>query len=172
MAVNLKTVLKASLLITAIGVALAISAIILKLVATLVTGSEAATVSLISTTYSFFLWPVFFILYLWAGMRATRKFRLDAVGAGATSAVSFMLISFTRLLLEIVLSLLFVSRVLGGTSYISDESVIAANIFGETATKGMGILLAALCGVGVILVGGLVNFVIGGLGSIIVQRRR
>lgn len=171
MAVDFKKVLKASVLIIAIGVALVISAIILKLVSTLITGSEAATVSLISTAYSFLLWPVFFVLYLWAGMRATRKFRLDAVGAGATSAIAFMLVGFTRLLLEIVLSLLFVSRVLGGTSYISDESVLAATIFGETATKGMGILLAALCGVGAILIGGLVNFVIGGLGSIIVQRR-
>jgi hypothetical protein len=53
--------------------------------------------------------------------------------------------------------------------YGSVESALATALFGETA-GAMGILFTGLCGIGVLLIGALMNFVVGGVGAVIAQR--
>jgi hypothetical protein len=49
------------------------------------------------------------------------------------------------------------------------ESTLAATLLGQTA-GAMGIAYTGLCGVGMLALGALVNFVVGGFGAIFAQR--
>ncbi|MBD3210807.1 hypothetical protein GF318_05480 [Candidatus Micrarchaeota archaeon] len=170
MAVDFKSVLKASVLLIVLGITLVISSIILNLVPVLLEEPEAEMLGLAGTGYSLLLIPIFFALYFWGGMRATKKFRLDAAGAGMTSAFAFVVVGTVMMVLEILISLLLASGAVAGTSFVSAASVLASAVFGATASGDMGIALSALCGSGVIIAGALFNFAVGGAGSLLAQR--
>jgi hypothetical protein len=168
MRIDAKKILRASLLLIAISVALVFSIVILRLLPVLVT-EEADMLNLISDVYSGFLYIGFLALFFWGGIRATKKFNLDAIGAGVVCALSYLVAGFTHLLLDMLLGLLFASHVIAGT-FVSSPAVLAGAIFGTAAEGGAGIALSMLCGVGMISLGTLINFVVGGAGSIAAQR--
>jgi len=169
MALNMKSILKASLLIIVIGIVFVVLALILRLIPVLLTGPESETVSLVSTVFSFLLIPIYLAVFFWGGYRATKKFKLDAIHAGAVSALAFFVVGIVQLFLEMILGLLFASHVLAGT-FVSGGAALAATVFDATAEGGAGILLSGLCGIAMISIGTLINFVIGGAGSLLAQR--
>ena len=164
---NVKSIVKASVLIFVIGIIFVLLAVILRLLPVLITGSESEILSLISTVFSFLLIPIFLALYFFAGYRATKKFKLDAIHGGAVAAFSYFLVGLLQLILEMLLGLLFASHVLAGT-FVSGGAALAASVF--DVSGGAGILLSALCGFAMLALGCLINFVIGGAGSLLAQR--
>lgn len=171
MAYDVKKILGASLLIVAIGVALVVVSMILELLSLMTTGSTEEIISLIGTAYAFLLIPIFFGLYFWGGMRAVRKFELDAVSAGGVSAFSHVVTGLIHLALGTLLNILVVSRVVGGMGFGSAEAALAAALFGDAA-GAMGIGLSAVCGFGIIIFGAMMNFVVGGVGALFILRGR
>ncbi|MBU0533133.1 hypothetical protein KKB44_06590 [Candidatus Micrarchaeota archaeon] len=169
MALNIKNILRSSLLIIIIGLVLVISSLILRLLPVVLTTLDVNLLSTISMTYSFILFAIFFLLYFWAGIRAVKSYRLDTVGAGLVSAFSFFVTGIFHLLLETVLGLLFASHVIAGT-FVSGGATIATAVFGDAAIGGVGIGLASVCGLGILALGTLMNFAIGGFGALFEQR--
>ena len=171
MAYDVKKILRASLIIIAAGAALVVVSMILELLALLITGSAQDILSLISRIYAFLMIPLFLVLYLWAGIRAVKRYNLDAVSAGFVSAFSHVVTGVIHLVLGTILNILVISRVVTGLGFGSAETALAAFFFGDTA-GGVGIALSAICGVGIIFAGAVMNFVIGGFGAIFALRRR
>jgi len=170
MAYDVKKILRASVLIMAVGAALVVISMILELVSLLVTEPAAHIISFISTVYAFLLIPVFVALYSWAGYRAVKKYDLDVVSAGMVAAFSHIIVGLVNLALGTVLNILVMSRLVGGMGFGTAEATLAAFFFGEAAGAG-GIFLSEICGIGMILAGAAINFVIGGLGGLFSFRR-
>ena len=171
MAYDVKKILRASLFIIAAGAALVVISMILELLALLVTGSLHDPLSLISRIYSFLMVPLFLALYFYAGFRTVRKYGLDAVSAGAVSAFSHIATGLIHLGLGTVLNILVLSRVISGLTFGSAEAALAAFFFGET-TGAMGVGLPVICGIGMIIAGAIINFVIGGFGGLLALSRK
>jgi hypothetical protein len=170
MAYDAKKILRASLLIMAIGAALVVISMILELVSLILSEPAKHIVSFISTIYAFLLIPAFVALYFWAGMRAVKKYNLDVVSAGFVASFSHVIVGLVNLALGTVLNILVMSRVVGGMGFGTAEATLAAFFFGEAAGAG-GIFLSEICGIGMILAGAAINFVIGGLGGLFAFRR-
>ena len=167
---DIKKLLFASSLIIAIGIMLIIISLILQLLSLMAGADSATTIDLISTVYAFLLYPILFALYLWAGVRAVRKYGFDAVGAGLVSAIAYFITGIAQLVLGIILSIIVLSRFAGGAGFATPESVLAGAIFEDVmCMKGVG--LSAVCGIGILLFGTVVNFVVGGFGGVLALGR-
>lgn len=166
---EIKKTLLASLLIIGIGVLLVVISIILQVASLLITGPRGEILSLATTIYTYLVVPLFIILYFWAGMRAVKKYKLDAVGGATVAAFSYFVTGLINLILTMLLSLLIVGKVLNVTGFRSLESVLAASLLGDLA-GAVGMAASAACGIGLLVIGTLINFVIGGLGGLFAQR--
>jgi hypothetical protein len=170
MAYDIKKLIFASALISAVGIVLIIISLILQLLSLMASAETAKTIDLISTIYAFLLYPVMAALFLWAGIRAVRKYNFDAVGAGLVSAISHFIIGLGQLFLGVLLSVVVLSRFSSSAGFATPESVLAAAIFEDVmGMKGIG--LSAICGIGILLFGTVVNFVIGGFGGLLALSR-
>ena len=160
----------ASALIIIIGIVLVILGTILQLLGVVITGSNSATLELISMAYSVLMLPAFLLLFFWSGMRAARRYNFDAVGAAGVAAFSYVVIAIVQLVLNIILSVVFVSKGIAAPGVGSAEAALAASLFsGASGLNGIG--LSAVCGVGVIITGAMINFVIGGAGALFALRK-
>ena len=164
-----KRLLLASLLTVGVGVVLAILSLILQLLSLVITGEYANYVHMASTAYSLLLIPGFLALFFWAGMRAAKNFGFDPVGAGAVSAFSYFIVSLVQLVLGLVLAAVIVTRPAGGGAFGTPEMALASTLFGSFMGLS-GVALSAVCGFGIIAVGCLINFVIGGFGGLFALR--
>ncbi|VVC02459.1 Uncharacterised protein [Candidatus Bilamarchaeum dharawalense] len=168
---DFKKMLLASLLIIAIGIVFSVISIILQIIPVVTPEDLLSTVSLIGMIYTILLFPIFVVLFLWSGMRAAKNYGFDVVGAGFVAAFSYFIIAMVNLLVNAVLALIVVSKPIDNFGFGSLESVISSVLFsGVTGISGVG--LSALCGLGITLVGIMINFVVGGLGAWIVLRKR
>ncbi len=170
MHVDVKKIALSSAVIIATGVVLVVLSLILQLLSLLINDSNGSIIDTVNAVYSIVLLPVFCGLYFWAGMRAVKKYGMDSVGAGLVAAFSYFVIASVRLLLNLILTFVVVSRLVDGSGFGSTESVVAASIFGGTAGLS-GVGLSAVCGIGIILFGTMVNFVVGGSGGLFALRR-
>jgi len=167
---DFKKMLLASTLIVGIGAVLVVISLILQLLSVMIGGDTGQTVDLISTVYAFLLYPMMLALYLWTGIRATKSYGFDAVGAGIVTAFSHLIIGIIQLVMGLLLSLLVMTKGPVGAGFATPESVVAAAVFEDVmGMKGVG--LSAVCGIGILMFGTVVNFVVGGVGSIIAQSR-
>lgn len=168
---DFKKMFVASLLVVGIGLMLVILAVLLRLVSMLVTDPAiTGIIDLAGMIYLILLFPLFLLLYFWAGMRAASAYGFDAVGAGIVAAFSYFICACVHLLLNIVLTLVFVAKPMGGAGFGTLESSLAASLFGGMiGLKGVG--LSAVCGAGVIVLGTLINFVVGGFGGLFALRK-
>jgi hypothetical protein len=167
---DVKKMLLASILIIGIGAVLVVISLILQLLSVMIGGDTGQTIDLISTVYAFLLYPVMLALYIWAGVRATRSYGFDAIGAGIVTAFSHLVIGVIQLVIGLLLSLVVMSKGPVGAGFATPESVVAAAVFEDVmGMKGVG--LSAICGIGILVFGAVVNFVVGGVGSIIAQSR-
>lgn len=168
--IDFKKMALASLLTIGIGVILVIISTILSLLSLVITDANNATIDLISLAYSVILFPLFLALFFWTGMRAAKNYGFDAVGAGTVSCVSYFIIGLIELVLKMVLAVIVVTRPMGGVGTGSPEMALASSLFGG-AIGLSGIALSAVCGIGILIVGMMVNFVIGGFGALLALRR-
>lgn len=117
----------------------------------------------------------FMLLFLWAGYRTTHKYRGDAVEAGVTATVSYVTIAIVNLMFTLVLTILSAVEIISYTAVTSgiggEHSDIALALLGGSATGALGIIFNICCSAGLILVGGLINFVIGAVGGLIGEKK-
>ena len=178
---NVLTILKSSLLIIGIGVALVIVSMLLQLVSILSADSslignpdfiDAETpgrVSFVVMAYSIVSIPLFFLLYFWSGIRSVKKYQLDAVAAGGVSGLSYISAGIIQLILGTVLNAVLLTRG-SGMPFSSAEGMIATTLFGEmSGVTGVGV--SAVCGFGMLFLGAMVMFVVGGTGALFAQRK-
>jgi hypothetical protein len=171
MAHDIGKFISASYLVIGVGIVLVILSLILQLVSMMAGGETAKTADLLSTVYAFLLYPMMFSLYLWAGIRAVQRYGFDAVGAGLVSAFSHFMIGLVQLILGVVLSVVILSKFASGAAFATPESVLAGAIFEDVmGMKGVG--LSAVCGIGILLFGTVMNFVVGGMGGVFALSRR
>jgi hypothetical protein len=177
---NLKNMLRASLPLIGIGVVLVVISLVLQVVSLLLVGPRDITTALpvlgitsipelASTVASYLMYPAFLILYFWGGRRGVKHYRLDTMGSAVSVAFAYLVTGLLNLVLGLVLSLLVLTNILQTMRYGSVESTLAIAFFGETA-GAMGVALIGLCGVGILAIGTLINFVVGGVGAITAQR--
>jgi len=166
---DFKRMLVASLMTIGIGVVLVILSMILQLLSLVITQEYGDVVDIVAIAYSLLLIPVFFAIFIVTGMRAAKNYGFDAVGAGAVSAFSFFVISFVQLVLGIILAAVIVTRPMGGSGFGTPEMALASTLFGGFVGLS-GVALSAVCGVGIILLGSLINFVVGGFGALFALR--
>lgn len=171
MKLDIKRVLKGSLIFAGLGLVLVILTLILQLLTLIITGEYADYVQIIALVFAFAVIPLYLVMYFIAGIRAVKKHGLDAVGAGFVSAFSYVVAAAAHLFFDFLLNTLIVSGLIpGGAGLGSSSSILAAQVFGDiTGPFGLGASL--LCGFGLIAVGALINFVIGGLGGLFAQRK-
>lgn len=169
---DFQKMLFASLLTIGIGVVLVIVSLILGLLSFAITDSNAALVDLVTTVYLLLLFPLFFVLFFWTGMRAVKNYGFDAVGAGVVAAFSYAIIDLVKILLEMLLAVVVVSRSMGsGGGFGSTEMTVTASFFGDMMGLS-GVALSAVCGLGILAIGSLINFVIGGFGALFALRKQ
>ena len=177
---DIKNMLRASLPLIGIGVTLVMISIALQVLSLIFTGPKdiIATLPVLGDTslpelaaaaFSYLMYPLFLLLYLWGGRRGVKRYRLDTIGSATSTALSYVVTGALHIALGLMLSLLVINGIIVTGSYGSVESTLATALFGETA-GAMGIAMTGLCGAGVLAIGALVNFVVGGLGAIIAQR--
>jgi hypothetical protein len=170
MDLDVKKVGKGSLIFVGLGVVLVILSLILQILPLVIPESYSDIVLLISVGYQLLLIPVFLVLFFIAGVRGVKIHKLDAIGAGAISALSYFIVALIHLFFSTILNSLVLSGLIpGGAGYGSSEAVLATALFGDVA-GAMGIGASLLCGVGSILIGSVINFVVGGFGGLFAQR--
>jgi hypothetical protein len=160
----------ASLLVIVIGIILTILSIIVQVLPVVLPEEYSDAYDLINTSYQILLYLIFFVLFLWCGMRAAKGYGFDVVGAGLVAAFSSFVISIIKIIVNAVLGLIVISRPIGNLEFSSLESVVASVLFKTVGVSGISI--SAVCGIGLALIAAMINFVIGGLGGWLVLRKR
>lgn len=167
---DVRRTLFASALIIGIGVLLVIINMILLLLSLVLKDGNGPIIETVLAGFSILEIPLFLILFFWAGIRSAKRYGFDAVGAGTVASLSYIVIAFVQLFLDVILSIVVVSRGVIGAGFGSAESAVAASVFGG-AVGLSGIGLSAVCGVGLIIIGAMINFVIGGSGALFALRK-
>jgi hypothetical protein len=177
---DIKNMLRASLPLIGIGSALVVISVILQVISLIFTGPKDLLVTLpvlgvssvpdmASTAFTYLMYPLFFVMYFWGGLRGIKRYRLDTVGSATSTAFSYVVTGGLHLALGVLLNLLVINGIIDTVRYGSVEAALATALFGETG-GAMGVLFAGLCGIGALLIGALMNFVVGGVGAILAQR--
>ena len=124
---------------------------------------------------SLFGYLFFMLLFLWTGYRTAHKYRGDAVEAGITAAISYIIIAVVNLVFTLVLTILSAVELISYTAVTSgiggEHSDIALALLGGGAAGVVGIVFNLCCSFGLMLVGGLINFVIGAVGGLIGEKK-
>lgn len=171
MKLDIKRVLRGSLIFAGLGLVLVILTLILQLLTLIITGEYSDYVQIVALVFAFLVIPLYLVMYFIAGVRAVKKHGLDAVGAGMVAAFSYAVAAMAHLFFDFLLNMLIVSGMIpGGAGLGSSSSVLAAQVFGDI-TGPMGLGAALFCGFGLIALGSLINFVVGGLGGLFAQRK-
>ncbi len=117
----------------------------------------------------------FMALFVWAGYRVAHKYQADAMEAGVTSAISYISIALINLVLTLILTIFSAVGLISYTAITTgiggEHSDIALAVLGSDTSGAIGIILNLCCSVGLILVGGLFNFVIGAIGGLIGEKK-
>ncbi len=161
MMLNLKGILQASTHSIIIGSALVLLFTLLLIVGHVLGISQEGSIVRMITGAVFVIYiPVFFLLYLWTGWRAKRRFHLHTREAGIAAAFSYGIAASISFLLNTLLLILAVGDVL--MYQITPSMFDFGGIFSEIVILG-----SSICGIGVMVIGLILNAVIGMCGSII-----
>ena len=169
--IDYRKMMFASSLTMGIGVILVIISVILELLSLALGGSYGPIFEMLSSAFILIMFPVFLVLFFWTGMRSAKNYGLDAVQSGFSTAFAYLVIALVELVLEIALAAVVITRPLGGEGFGSTKMVIISSIFGGVVGL-KGVALTGVCGLGMILIGALINFVIGGFGALFALRKR
>ena len=100
---NFRGILQASVKSTVIGVALVLLITLLMIVGHLLGPTpESHTVGLITSGLSVLLIPTFFLLYLWTGFQAKRKYGLSTMESGVAAVLAYAIAGMTNLVFVIL----------------------------------------------------------------------
>jgi len=163
---DLKKVISASSISIGAGLLLVLLTVILLLFPLLLPDSLQEIMSIVNLAFFILKIPIFFGLFFWTGFRAVKKFGFDAVGAGGVAAFAYFVCALVELFVNFILSLLVSVNILGPVAFKSMETTIAATVFSSTAGP-TGILFSLLCGIGIMVIGVLLNFAVGAVGALI-----
>ncbi|MEW6748920.1 MAG: hypothetical protein AB1295_04400 [Candidatus Micrarchaeota archaeon] len=169
--VDVRRILTASLLTIGIGIVLSILSMILQLLSTIITDDIGDILDITNGLYLLILFPLFFVLFFWTGIRAVKLYGFDVMEAGYITAFSYFMIGLVEMVLHILLAILLVRGPLDTVGFGSTEMVIASSIFGGLIGLS-GVALSAVCGFGMLVFGSMVNFVVGGFGALFILNRR
>jgi hypothetical protein len=147
-----------------------ILSIILQLLTVTITDSNAELISLANSVLLFLLFPICFLLYFWTGMRAAKNYGFDAVGAATVAAFAYFVTGFVERILNMILSIIIVSRPLGEGGFGTTEMIIVSSVL-DSVGGLRGVAFSAVCGLGIIIIGTMLNFVVGGFGALFSLRR-
>jgi hypothetical protein len=118
-------------------------------------------VAMASGAYSLILVPAFFLLYAWAGYTAVTRHGMDLAGGGLAAAFAYLMTSILSFILSMIGIMLMWGRI--GMSAFSP----AGNALFGSAMAGATGVMAAMCMLGVIALGVIINFVVGAGGAAI-----
>ncbi len=163
------TILSQSLIPFLVGVLLVVFSRVLALLPLFLPDFQSE-LTLLSNLFLFALFPLFFALFLYAGMRAAEQ-GCDAVEAGLVGAFSYFAVNLVKLVLSAVLSFAALGGYLGSANVLDFENVFVSALLPQYA-GAEAILLNSLCGFGLGLFGALVNFAVSGLGALLVLGRK
>lgn len=163
--IHIKEMLRASVKTILIGFVLVLIAGLLAVLGHFLDEETASIIWSILGIIGLIYIPAYFLLYLWTGYRAKRKFRLSTMEAGVTTAFTFVVIGLFSFVLNMVLILLSVEEIL--TYQITPAMFEIGEIF-----EGYYILDIALCGLGKLVIGFIINFVIGLCGAVIADEKK
>ena len=167
---EIRNILGASVLPIIISIVLVIIWVGLEVASFLIDSGLHDTLQLISNIYMYAMFPIYLVIYLWAGARAVRRYRQDAIGAGIVSAFSYIVSGIFHLIITSIIGLMVVKQFVDIPGFHSTESTLAASLVGDVAgTSGVGI--SFLCGAGIIIMGALANFVVGSFGGLFATGR-
>jgi hypothetical protein len=168
--IDFRRIVLAGFLTMGAGIALVVLSTILQLLSLAISDGNEELIDTIYSAYLLLLYPVFFGLYFWTGMRAVKRFGFDAVGAATVVTLSHVVVGLVKLVLNLLLAIIVVSRPFEGGGVGSTEAAVAASLFGG-AVGLSGVGLSAVCGIGLLLIGASINFVVGGFGALYALRR-
>lgn len=161
-------------MIIAIGFGLVLLSFVLGLIPALVQGIPqisapvAIVFGLLLIGYGLLQLPIFALLFFWAGMRGVSKYGLSRGGGGLVAVFSYVVIAVIHLVFSIITNLIGVGSTAVGSALGQGQGDQMA-----TALMGgvLGGVSAVICTAGILLVGVVMNFVIGYLGGWFGSRR-
>jgi hypothetical protein len=97
-------------------------------------------------------------------MRSAKRYRSDLMECGVVAAFSHVVIGIVSLIINVLVGILALANVLNASGLKSNEAVVSGVMFGGVV-GAMGVGLGVVCGIGLIILGALLNFMIGALGG-------
>ncbi len=168
---DIRRIGKASVPIIVLGVVLVLLQTMFHVLPSFLEPSDAEIAEMIDTVFTFFAVLLFMALYALAGFRAVKKFGLDPMGAGQVAALSYTTVAIINLLINTIVELLIVNHILDITGFRTAEAAVTAAVL-DHVSGGGGVLISSLCGLGIIIIGALMNFIVGALAGIYARHRR
>ncbi len=126
-------------------------------------------VSLATNLFLFFNFPLYALLFLYAGIRSAQR-GLDVVESGLVGAFSYVIISIVRIVITALISFLSVSGY-ADILLVDFESALIGILF-PSFDPNQAIIVNSVCGVALTFFGALLNFSISGLGAIFRLERK
>jgi len=158
---------------TAIGCAIILFGFLFRLVLLFIVDQVTEYVdqdmmNIINILISLASFAAFLGLFLWTGYRATRKYHADVTEAGVITAVTYTLIAVVDLFFTVVLIGM-------NAAEIGDASIISYGLGGEMSRilleDTLGIAGIPCCALGLIPLGILINFIVGGAGGMLGEKK-
>ena len=168
---DIKRILGASTVVILVGLLIMILSLVAQILPGLITSGPVDQIKLASTGFAYLSLLLFALVYIWGGLRASKKFRMEPQEAGLVSAFSFAVVAFLQLIINVVLSVILVNRMTALGGFRAPESIYASTLLGDISGTS-GIVLSGVCGLGVIVLGMMVNFVLGAACAMVFTRQR
>lgn len=115
--------------------------------------------------YTYLMLIGFALMYLFEGANIYKKYKLDPIGCGTVICFCHAMCGLISLLLYNLVAVLVLLGV-NNLSLRTSEYIIIGNVLDTTfLSTTAGVVVSDLCWIGLIGVGGLINFVLGAIGG-------
>ncbi len=168
---DFKRIFGASTVVILVGLLIMVLSIVAQILPSLITSGPLDQIKMVSTGFAYLSLLLFALLYMWGGLRASKKLRAEPQEAGLVSAFSYAVVAFLQLIINGVFSVLLVNRMATIGGFRAPESIYASTLLGDMSGMS-GIVISGICGLGVIVLGMMVNFVLGAGCAMIFNRQR
>lgn len=159
-----KKILASSTIAIVIGVILVLISTVAHIVPQYISTDAAKVANSVVSIFDYAMIIIFALLYLWTGMRAAKKYRADLLESALAAAFSHTIVGVVSLIVNVLVGILALANIVNGSGIKANESVISGLIFsGVVGAAGIG--ANVVCGIGLIVLGALINFMIGAVGG-------
>ena len=159
-----KKIIASSTVSIGIGILLVLISTLVHIIPSYISSDAAKVASTIVTVFDYVIIIAFIALYIWTGMRAARRYRSDSMECGVIAAFSHTIVGIVSLIINVLVGILALANILNASGLKSNEAVVSGVVFGGVV-GAMGIGVSVICGIGLIVLGALLNFMIGALGG-------